>query len=412
MRSNRLLASAVIVLSVAVAAGTTAGATASAQPVPATAATPTAVDAVDAVPDGKAAGALTGDRAVVVIEGGGGPHAYTTPWDACDSGRPKYAQAMLDAGLPVFTAPGYGNTYTSTAGEQGCPPQPPTEVQWHTSGYPTQAGEAVLGFLGFLNATYGYRTFDLVGYSYGGLVARATVAALKQQPAAGSLAPAFSYARAAADAGVTIPSIVTINTPHLGSPAYDIAADPGVYLRPVTKAWGRQFANSSKDLIVFQRAEGAGSIHVLETSAHAKRNPRSWDARQVGVLDGVALTLLAGDYCGRTCGDDRATSTTKAALRTDGTVPVYSQLMLPCPKACPSPPGAVYIPPGLLPAEGVVRKTFPTVHSTFVTKGLGLPDVVSVSRNPAAIAYLVGTIQSRWQAEGVPLLPGGAAAAP
>lgn len=400
MRSHRLLGSVVLVGAVVVAAV-----------LPATSATgqsaspPTAVPAVGAEPDGREAGALTGDRAVVVIEGGGGPHAYTTPWDACDSGRPRYAQALLDAGLPVFTAPGYGNTFTSTAGEQGCPPQPPTEVQWHTSGYPTQAGQAVLGFLGFLNATYGYRTFDLVGYSYGGLVARATVAALKQPPAAGSQAPAFSYAAAAVDAGVTIPSMVTLNSPHLGGPAYDIAADPARYLRPVAKAWGRQFANSSKDLIVFQRAEGAGSIHVLETSAHAKRSPTSWDARQVGVLDGVALTLLAGDYCGRTCGDDRATSTTKAVLRTDGTVPVYSQLMLPCPKACPSPPGSVFIPPGLLPKEGVIRRTFPTVHSTFVTKGLGLPDVLSVSRNPAAIDYLVTTVAGRWQSAGVPLLP-------
>jgi pimeloyl-ACP methyl ester carboxylesterase len=79
----------------------------------------------------------------------------------------------------VFTAPGFGNTSSSTDGESGCPPQPPLEVQLNTSGYPTQAGQSVLGFLGFLNETYGYETFDLVGYSYGGIVAQATVAALK-----------------------------------------------------------------------------------------------------------------------------------------------------------------------------------------------------------------------------------------
>ena len=52
-----------------------------------------------------------------------------------------------------------------------------------------------------------------------------------------------------------------------------------------------------------------------------------------------------------------------------------------------------------------MRKTFPTVHSTFVTKGLGLPQALSVSRNPAAIAYLVRTVVDTWQAAGVPLLP-------
>lgn len=380
------------------------GTTAIAQPASTRAVAVAAIDQADPAPVGPEVGARTAGRAVVVIEGGGSPHAYTTPWAACDGGRPTYVQALVDAGLPVFTAPGFGNSYTSTAGEKGCPPQPPTELQWNTSGYPTQAGQAVLGLLGYLNATYGYRTFDLVGYSYGGLVARATVAALKQAPPAGTVAPAFSYARAAIDAGVSIPSIVTMNTPHLGGPAYDIAADPAEYLRPVAKAWGRQFANSSKSLIDFQRTAGAGSIHVLVTSAHATRDRASWDAQQVGVLDGVALTLIAGDYCGRVCGDDRPVTGRGSRTRTDGTVPVYSQLMLPCPKACPSPPGSVYIPPGLLPATNVVRKTFPTVHSTFVTKGLGLPQTLSVSRNPASITYVVGTVTATWQAAGVPLL--------
>ena len=92
------------------------------------------------------------------------------------------------------------------------------------------------------------------------------------------------------------------------------------------------------------------------------------------------------------------------SLRTDGTVPVYSQLMLPCPEPCPAPPGSVYIPPGLLPDVNVVRKSFPTVHSTFVTAGLGLPRALSVSRNPAAIDYLVSTVTSDWQEAGAQLL--------
>ena len=400
MRSPHLARLATLGVVVALAAWAPS-ATASAQRTVAGAATVAPSHPVTVVADGPAAGDATSGRAVVVIEGGGSPHAYTTPWAACDGGRPKYVQALLDAGLPVFTAPGFGNTYVSTEGSTGCPPQPPAELQWNTSGYPTQAGQAVLGLLGYLHTTYGYRTFDLVGYSYGGLVARATVAALRQPAPAGTIAPAFSYAQAAIDAGISIPSMVTLNSPHLGGPAYDIAADPAEYLKPVARAWGRQFATSSKSLIEFQRTQGAGSIHVLVTSAHAKRDPASWDAGQVGVLDGIALTLIAGDYCGRTCGDDRKPSGgASASPRTDGTVPVYSQLMLPCPKACPSPPGSVFIPKGLVPEGSVVRRTFPTVHSTFVTKGLGLPETLSVSRNPAAISFLVRSVAAQWDAAG------------
>lgn len=367
-------------------------------------------------------GAATAKRAVVVVEGGGSPHPYTTPWAACDDGRLAFVQAMVDAGLAVFTAPGFTNTRPSTDGQTGCPAQPPTEVQWNTSGYPTQTGQAVLGFLGFLNATYGYETFDLVGYSYGGVVSRATVAALKaaEEPAPDEpAAPGFSYTQWAADADVDIPSILTLNTPHLGGPAYDVAADPSTYFEPVLNDWGRQLADSGASLVPFEREGGAGAIQVLKTSAHATTDPDSWDARQVGMLDGVALTLLAGDYCGQTCGDrlvapgaagtaEGAAATSGAQLlRTDAVVPVYSQLMLPCPEECPDPPGSVYIPDGLLPAD-VVRQTFSTVHSTFSADSLGLPQELSVSKNFEAIAYLVDSITGKWTAAGAPLLGAGA----
>lgn len=352
-----------------------------------------------------ALGAQTGGRAVVVIEGGGSPHAFTTPWDACDGGRPAFVEGMLAAGLPVFTSPGFGNLTPSTTGRSGCPPQPPVDVQWNTTGYPTQAGQAMLGFLGYLNATYGYRTFDLVGYSYGGLIARATVAALKEPPAPGSMAPAFSYGQSAIDAGIAIPTIVTLNSPHLGAPAYDIAFNPEWFTKKVSRGWGVQYAETGMGLRIFERLSGAGAIQVLRTSAHARPDPESWDARQAGVLDGVALTLIAGDYCGRTCGEGRQAPGPggRAWPRTDATVPLYSQLMLPCPDPCPAPPGSVYIPPGMVP-DGVVRKVFPTVHSAFDTDRLGLPAGLAVSKNAEAIAYLVDSVTRTWRTAGVPLL--------
>jgi hypothetical protein len=356
--------------------------------------------------DTKALGAQTSGRAVVVIQGGGSPHPYTTPWAECEGGRQVFIEGLADSGLPVFTAPGYTNTDTSIEGETGCPPQPPLEVQWNTSAYPTQAGQDLLGFLGYLNETYGYETFDLVGYSYGGIVARAAVAALKAPEPAQS-APGFSYAQAAVEAGVTIPSIVTMNTPHLGGPGYDVAENPAEFYEPVAAAWGQQFADLSMGLVPFDRDGDAGAAQMLRTSAHAEVDPDSWDDKQVGVLDDVALTLMAGDYCGLTCGDVPAGAGGADLLRTDGNVPVYSQLMLSCGDACPTPPGSVYVPPGLVP-DNVVRTTLPTLHSSFTANAVGLPDELSVSIDPAAIAFLVDTVQAQWQEADVPLLPAAA----
>ncbi len=352
--------------------------------------------------DSQSMGSLTSGRAVVVIEGGGAPHPFTTPFAACKEGRDTYIQRMIDAGLPVFTAPGFTNLNKSTTGKTGCPPQPPIEVQWNTSAYPTQAGQSVLGFLGYLHETYGYRTFDLVGWSFGGVVARATVAALKKPFPLEIMAPGFSYAQIAVNSAVSIPSIITMNSPHLGSPAYDIASDPTKYLFPVTRDWGRKFANNSKALIPFVQDANAGAIQVLKTSSHAEASAESWDAQQVGVLEGVSLTLIAGDYCGRRCPFSVRDKTDY--LRTDGTVPVYSQLVLPCPTPCRTPPGSVYIPDGLIPAANVVRKTFGSVHSDFDARRLHVPLDLSVTRNTETIDYILNDLLTKWQSAGAPLL--------
>ena len=201
-----------------------------------------------------------------------------------------------------------------------------------------------------------------------------------------------------------IPSIVTMNSPHLGAPGYDVAANPTEFYEPVAAAWGRQYADLSMGLVPFDRNGDAGASQVLRTSAHATADPDCWDAQQVGVLDGVALTLMAGDYCAQTCGDAPAGAGGDDLLLTDGNVPVYSQLMLSCGDACPTPPGSVYIPPGLLP-DNVVRQTFPTLHSSFTAQALGLPEERSVSEDPTAIEFLVGSVQAQWREACVPLLP-------
>lgn len=178
----------------------------------------------------KAASWATSKRAVVVFQGGGGTHAFMGPRNdpshQCDKPRPPFVQALLSAGLPVFTAPafvlGVGAASTSTGGETGCPPQPPLDCQWDADGWPPATGHAGLNFLGWLAATHGYRTFDLVGYSYGGIVGRATISALKAAKAGNAgggnnatAAPGFSYAAYAAAVKISIPTLTTMNSPQL-----------------------------------------------------------------------------------------------------------------------------------------------------------------------------------------------------
>jgi hypothetical protein len=164
----------------------------------------------------KAAGAATSKRAVVVMGGGGSTHAYTTPWAACASPELPFVLALRGAGLPTFTAPAIlDGGLGPTTGTTGCPPPPPPPTYWNSLGSPGAAGAAVLEFLGWLTATYGYTTFDLVGFSYGGVVGRGAVAALKAAAAAPATAPGFSYAALAVKEGVTVASLTTLNTPQL-----------------------------------------------------------------------------------------------------------------------------------------------------------------------------------------------------
>ena len=193
----------------------------------------------------------------------------------------------------------------------------------------------------------------------------------------------------------------------LGSPAYDVAAAPLTAFSPVAASWGLEYAQLALPLAAVGLLS-SGALEFLVTTSHtaeAAAKGRNWDVTQVGALDGVALTLLAGNFCGPDgCGGSLSTSP-----RTDGTVALYSQLMQECgPPQCGPPPTSVFVPPGLVPA-GAVRKVFPTVHSTQVPLELAvlnstaprLPDSLSVVNNPEAISFVVETVAGAWKTAGV-----------
>lgn len=337
---------------------------------------------------------------------------HSTPCKQCATPRQPFVKALLDAGFPVFTAPafllagrrGVGlNATSSTAGETGCPDQPPVDCHWDATGWVVAAGHAGANFLGWLAATYNYTVFDLVGSSYGGVVGRATISALKAAKK-GNTGNGFSYAAYAAAANVSILSLTTMNSPHLGSPAYDIAADNATAFAPVAAAWGVQYAQIAQSL-VSDVGGNAGAVQFLVTRDHtaaAAQAGLNWDATQVGALDGVAVTLIGGDYCGPDgCGKNAST-----APRSDGTVALYSSLMQECPSPCGPPPASVYVPAGLVPADAV-RKVFKTVHSRSDIEALAkltgkeLPATMNKDVNPDVIRFVVDTVRGEWKKAGL-----------
>lgn len=189
----------------------------------------------------------------------------------------------------------------------------------------------------------------------------------------------------------------------LGSPAYDVASNNATFFGPVAAAWGLQYAQLSTTLIEIS-AVNEGALQFLVTDGHtdaAAAEGRDWDVTVAGALDGVAVTLIGGDYCGTGgCG-------TSTPPLTDGTVALYSQLVQPCP-GCGPPPDSVYVPPNYVP-PGAVRKVFPTLHSMFDVKALALltgqpvPETLSVDRNPEAVQFVVDTVAAAWQRAGVPV---------
>ena len=93
-----------------------------------------------------------------------------------------------------------------------CPPQLPASMTINSRGDIYADAAALASFIAYLHTHYGVRTIRIVAHSYGGLWTRGAM----------RLASAVFP-------GVTVQSITTLGTPHLGSFMADIAEgiDPG-----------------------------------------------------------------------------------------------------------------------------------------------------------------------------------------
>ena len=227
-------------------------------------------------------------RAVVIMSGGGAVSPFTTPTQACSSddgfleaGNTDTAlrESLLAAGKQVYTAPAmvpWGTVAdpdpTSFAPFKDCPVVLPESMTVMSAGDIDAGGEKLARFVNYLHTEFGVTDVDFVGHSNGGLFSRAATRILKQT-----------------SAPITVRSITMLGTPNEGSV-------PGSY------TWGEYnkadclgvvFCEKFNENWLEYAAQGDLGLNRENTFKYLD-GPLGWNEAQVGYLDGIPVTLLAG----------------------------------------------------------------------------------------------------------------------
>jgi hypothetical protein len=211
-------------------------------------------------------------RAVVLVSGLDSASPFSTPARSCAGkegsswGLPGgVATALKRAGFSVFTAPVRKGTSAPPA---PCGTPTPASSGWLNSTGDIDANGAALGrFLAFLHRSYHVDVVTLVGHSDGGLWSRSAISMQTSGP--------------------TIDGLVTLGTPHTGSPVADIGAELA------NLSCGRSGATCT----VFQKL-ASGLVRPLgPTAVDELSSPflKTWNARQklarctVTAIQGTAI---------------------------------------------------------------------------------------------------------------------------
>lgn len=295
------------------------------------------------------------DRAVVIVSGGAASSPFTTPDAVCRTRLPAgntatfLREGLLAAGHEVFTAPAALGPGTADAdldwqGFADPPEVLPARVTVNSVGTIDAAGASLVRFLGLLTERHGYRTFDLVCHSMGGLFSRAALRILRDVASP-----------------LSVRSLVTIGTPWTGSFAADYVA--GDLSLDALGGDGRLEAvllGFAEEVAAFP----AGGV-VGQVSRRYLAGPSGWNARQRGVLDGLRVTLIGGDAFGA--------AGSRQVWPSDGLVAVDSAL-------------AADVPAAVLPRW--TSHTFGDVHSSFFAEQFGLPWERALTWDPAVLAVV------------------------
>ena len=304
-----------------------------------------------------------GGHAVVIVSGGDATSPFTTPEMACASGLaagntdtgPR--QYLLDRGYRVFTSPALAGRGVVVDQEGfgafgACPITLPENMTVNSTGSIDTAGEHLARFFTYLHDNYGVTTVDVVGHSMGGLYSRAAFGVLQSL-----------------DSPVAIRSLTTIGTPWQGSFLSDYANG----ITPRSDCLGDRLCETGMDGMkaeVERLVAGSGR----EVNQAFLMGAGGWNEAQAGVLDGVPVTLIAGDRFAAPAG--RANPT---VWPNDGIVAEWSAL-------------ATDISERVLPNRRTF--TFDDTHSIFVSNAVGLPWETGLTWDPRVLEVVRGAIDT------------------
>lgn len=281
-------------------------------------------------------------RAVVVVSGGNATSPFTTPEHACAAGLAAgntdtaLRQDLLDHGHRVFTSPamaGRGPVVDQDGfGAFGdCPIILPENMTVDSTGSIDAAGEHLARFLTHLHDNYGVTEVDVVGHSMGGLYSRAAFRVLQSL-----------------DSPLRIRTFTTIGTPWQGTYLSDYANGR----TPKSDCLGDPFCETAMDALkaeIDRLVAGSGR----EVNQAYLMGSAGWNEHQAGVLDGIPVTLIAGDRFAAP-----SAPANPSVWPNDGIVAASSAL-------------AVDISERVLPDRRCF--TFDDTHSIFVSHEAGLP---------------------------------------
>ncbi|MDG4664124.1 alpha/beta fold hydrolase [Mycobacterium sp. 236(2023)] len=302
-------------------------------------------------------------RAVVIVSGGDATSPFTTPDQACMSGLAAgntdtaLRQHLLDHGYRAFTSPalaGRGPVVDQAGfGAFGnCPITLPENMTVNSTGSIDTAGEHLARFLTHLHDTYGVREIDVVGHSMGGLYSRAAFRVLQSL-----------------GSPIRIRSLTTIGTPWQGSYLSDYAN--GITSR--SDCLGDRFCEVAMDGMkdeVQRLMAGSGR----EVNQAFLMGPDGWNDYQTGVLDGIPVTLIAGNRFAAP-----AAGANPTVWPNDGIVAEWSAL-------------ATDISSRVLPNRRTF--TFDDTHSIYVSNEAGLPWETGLTWDPRVLGVVRDAIDA------------------
>lgn len=297
---------------------------------------------------------------VVIVSGGAAVSPFTTPTAGCAHGLSAGStdtglrEGLLAAGFAVYTSPAnvIDRPVTADADFGGFAEPPevlPVELTVNAVGAIDDAGERLASFLSFLAEREDFDEVHLVAHSMGGLFSRAAIRVLRDRGSA-----------------LRIASLTTLGTPWNGSYAADHANGD----LPLSVAGGDPATERIiADFITLRGGASGGAAEQVTRRYLAGAD--GWNERQAGVLDGIPLTIIAGDHFHLDGGDP-------VAWPHDGLVQLSSATAHGVSAAVASPRRVLVVH---------------DVHSIYFTEPFGLPWARALTWDPVVLEAVVEALQ-------------------